>query len=259
MAKKELPAEITSHDLLKTLALWLMVIDHVGYFFMPEHEFLRLIGRFSAPIWFFLIGYAMTRKLEPRLWIALGVMAVGNYLLDGYTLPVTILATFLLIRLSIDQIMARANQQFEVLFAWSWIFFLLAVPTGLLVEYGTLGFAYAAVGYLVRQRDTSALKPDRIYAFCFLSAMSYAVIQTVWFDFPVLYGILLGVGLICVTFALTSFKTETYPTLTKYSGPFAILIKLTGRRTLEFYVAHFLLFKYIALYGTEPFDWFSRI
>ena len=66
---KTLSSYLTSYDLLKTLALVLMVIDHIGYFFYPEEMWWRVLGRLSVPIWFFLIGYANARDCF-GLWLA---------------------------------------------------------------------------------------------------------------------------------------------------------------------------------------------
>ena len=53
---KALPKNITSYDLFKTLALVLMIADHIGFYFYPNELWLRAFGRLSAPMWLFLIG-----------------------------------------------------------------------------------------------------------------------------------------------------------------------------------------------------------
>lgn len=61
-------------DFLKFLAMFTMLIDHIGYLFFPYQMWLRIIGRLSFPIFAFLIarGYRYTsdkRKYAIRLFI----------------------------------------------------------------------------------------------------------------------------------------------------------------------------------------------
>ena len=42
--------------MIKTIACILMLIDHIGLFFFPEIEVLRIVGRFAMP--FFAYGIA---------------------------------------------------------------------------------------------------------------------------------------------------------------------------------------------------------
>ena len=50
-------SQANSHDWLKAIAITLMVVDHIGVYFFPEEYLFRFVGRFSFPIFFFLIGY----------------------------------------------------------------------------------------------------------------------------------------------------------------------------------------------------------
>ena len=57
------------YDELKAPAIILMIIDHIGLFYLKDYEFLRLIGRGSAPIFFFLVGYSNSTKINNNLVI----------------------------------------------------------------------------------------------------------------------------------------------------------------------------------------------
>lgn len=60
-------------DLLKTLAVISMLIDHIGLYFFPELDLMRMIGRTSMPIFCFFAGYNFHGK--PNLLILfLGVL-----------------------------------------------------------------------------------------------------------------------------------------------------------------------------------------
>ncbi len=44
-------------DLLKTIAIIAMIIDHLGLYFFPEYQVFRAIGRVAMPIFCFFVGY----------------------------------------------------------------------------------------------------------------------------------------------------------------------------------------------------------
>lgn len=46
-----------------------MIIDHIGYFFFPEMQWLRLIGRIAFPIFLFLVGFSWNYKRRRDLLI----------------------------------------------------------------------------------------------------------------------------------------------------------------------------------------------
>ena len=48
---------ISNQDLLKFIALIVMMIDHSGAFILQDMPYLRAIGRVGIPIWFFFVGY----------------------------------------------------------------------------------------------------------------------------------------------------------------------------------------------------------
>ena len=74
------PHPVDNTDWLKTAAIILVSVDHFGYFFMEDDRWWSVFGRFAAPTFFFLVGYAQTRTV-PLHWIWLGVMLT---LLDSW-------------------------------------------------------------------------------------------------------------------------------------------------------------------------------
>lgn len=54
------------NDLLKILAIVLMIIDHTGFAFFPQYKILRIIGRLSFPIFAYMIarGYQHTKDVD---------------------------------------------------------------------------------------------------------------------------------------------------------------------------------------------------
>lgn len=247
---KNLPLEVTSYDLLKTFAIITMIIDHMGYFFYPEIDELRIIGRLSAPVWFFLIGYAQTRALEWRLWVGGLVICAGNFLMGAPPLPLNILFTFLLIRATLDYIGPRVTQSFDKLFGIFWLFTLMGIPLMFFFEYSTFGYLFALTGYLTRHRQNlTALSISHHTIFAVLCVFGYWVSMQYWFAFAVqdsviLLALLLLGGLFLLSFQAREFSNGLLkPRIIKYP------LFICGRRTLEIYVLHLLIFRYLDTYG----------
>ena len=73
-------------DLLKTLAMITMIIDHLGLYFFPEYNLMRLIGRTAMPVFCFFAGYNF--KEQPKLKILLfGILLylITTILLNQFT------------------------------------------------------------------------------------------------------------------------------------------------------------------------------
>ena len=56
------PARVGTTDWWKLAGLALVLADHYGLFFDPDTDGWRVVGRIAAPIFFFLIGFARTRR-----------------------------------------------------------------------------------------------------------------------------------------------------------------------------------------------------
>lgn len=258
--KKNLPSEITSYDLLKTFALVTMVIDHVGYYFFPEEEAWRLVGRLSAPVWFFLIGYAQSRDLGAPIWAGLILLVAANLVVGFPVLPLNILATMIFIRLVIDPAMHRALRDYEALLGISLIAVFLVIPTMSLWEYGTAGVLFAMYGYMMRRPETLTRLPRHApTVFIILVVALYVGFQSLLFGFDKIQAALFALGMLPVMVWLTEFRPRLYPRLTAALTPAgAGLVQLCGRYSLEFYVLHVILFKVMALWmGDDRFGWFD--
>ena len=245
---KTLPKDLTIYDLLKTLAVFLMIIDHVGFYLYLDDSWWRVFGRLCVPIWFFLIGYANTRDLGPRMWggaliVAFAIMAAGITVF-----PVNILASMIIIRLLLDKVMAFALKDKNTFWAVNVLLFLLIIPSGMLFEYGTQGLILASFGWLMRRRNQYAKDKDFLNHYFAFAAAGFIVTQYIMFGFTQAQLIVLAIGIIIIMGILFLFKPKTLPNLSKrLPSPFVWLLKLTGRRTLEIYVAHIIVLTIIGL------------
>lgn len=66
VVKKFKKQEANRNDVLKLIAIITMLIDHIGFFFFPDEDIFRHIGRLSLPIFAYLItiGYTKTSNFK---------------------------------------------------------------------------------------------------------------------------------------------------------------------------------------------------
>lgn len=256
---KPLSPTLTSYDFLKATALILMIVDHIGYFFFPEQDWWRAVGRLSAPIWLFLVGYARSRDVGPRIWVGLGILLVSNYVFGMAMLPINILGTIIACRLALDPLMGFIRRRPQTLYPITTLLFFGALLSFVAVEYGTTAMMPVMVGYLVRNREEMGLRHNQVLQFAGVVALLYAFVQCfIYFSFdPPVTFMIIG-ALLSVMLFLTTFHLYEFPTLTRALGPLSGLIRLCGRRTLEIYVLHLLLFKIGAhVLGTQSWQLFD--
>ena len=236
---------LTSYDFLKTAAILLMILDHVGYYFFPEDLWFRSIGRMSAPIWFFLIGYARSRDIGPRMWIGFAVLALSQWVVGAAMLPVNILGTMILFRLILDPVMAHIEKHPKTLYPLTALLFVIALPTALAVEYGSVAMLVVMAGYMTRNRESLPLDERSYMTFCVVAAVAYVLYQVkMFFAFSTLQEITAGMGIVGVVILMTGFRPYAYPALTEKLPAFvSAFFRLCGRRSLEIYVLHLLVFK----------------
>lgn len=251
--RPELPADLTSIDYLKSAALILMIIDHVGWLLFPEIEWFRVLGRLCVPLWFFLIGFARSRDI-PAKWLIAGiVLLISNMLVGLAPLPLSVLFTMALTRLCLDPFWRIAEG--KGVYFW-WFVLLLAFfgyATGLVVEYGTIGFLLACCGYAVRQRqevdDALGQTMQRTVpeVLMMVTLLAFGFLETLVFGFSIVAVMVMGAGLLAEYFILQNFESKTL--VGTADRPAAPLIRFMGRYTLEIYVLHLLLLK--AVYGLQ--------
>lgn len=247
LQKKSLPKELTSYDFLKSVAVILMVIDHVAAFFFPQMLWLRVLGRLCVPIWFFLIGYAKSRDLGPGIWIAVVLLTVSDIIMGWHIFTLSILSTIILVRLIIDPLMKLLKKS-GIGFWIAAVFFLCLTPFTIpFFDYGTQGLLIAIFGYMLRRREELPVLRKYIHPYMIYTLACFAGTQWIIFHFSVPQAIVLFWGSAVVMLILLQFQPRIYPGLTNTLPAFLVnLIQLTGRRTLEIYVAHLLLIKFCA-------------
>jgi hypothetical protein len=243
----------TSYDVLKTIAVVLMILDHVGFYIFPDLDWLRVLGRLCVPIWFFLIGYANTRQITKDLWAGVAILTISSLMMGGAVFPITILLSFIIIRLALDYVAEIAFKSKENFIILCFTMVILWIPSSFIMEYGTAGLGLALIGHAVRHNNP--YKFNALLAFFLLFALS----QIFVFQFDFIHSAVMTFGLTIVGLALWRFKPMDYVGFNSASMIRHIL-KFTGRHTLLIYVAHILILKvFAASLEIGDFGWFLPV
>jgi hypothetical protein len=146
------PRAVDNTDWLKTAAIILVTVDHIGHFFIDDDRWWSVFGRLAAPTFFFLMGYATTRTV-PLHWVWLGIILT---LLNSWNAHWTWVAPNILLSLALIR-MARPHVQILVQHH-GWTAFALLVCALLavlpaaanIVDYGAEGWLWALFGLCQR-------------------------------------------------------------------------------------------------------------
>ncbi|MCG6970574.1 MAG: conjugal transfer protein TraX [Gammaproteobacteria bacterium] len=268
--------QANSHDWLKAIAILLMVVDHTGVYFFPDVYGYRFVGRFSFPVFFFLIGYtynglrqdtpadssawkdyyanlpAAVQKFVVFFWafniksdlmLCLLLITVANYVLIQDVFPLNILATVIVCRVAL-----YLMDKYHILENWllaSWLLLtLLHVPLVFVFEYGGAAILISMAGYLIRQNRRGEIKAK---TFIFLTYLMYCASQMIFFPATFDYLVALYTGMAALFVFLSDYKLQkTYllPNVTAVN--YAVMF--ISRYSLYVYTAHLLAFKITAKY-----------
>ncbi len=260
---KDFPKELTSYDLLKSFALITMIIDHLGYFLFPDESWMRLIGRMSFPIWLFLVGYAQSRDLSLMLWLCALSVLVGGIIFGHSIFPVNILFSIILVRLVLDYSVGLMFHSVAMLWVMPTLLMIMALPTNLLFEYGSLGLMVAMMGWMLRHRQEKPTVRKVLPVFAGVTILTHVMMTFLNFSFtpietkffPFLFLVAYGV--------LFLFKPAIYPELTaKFPKSMLQILQFMGRYSLYLYAFHVILFMFFALwpnpekFGLFQWSWF---
>lgn len=221
-------------DALKLLALVLMVIDHIGYFFFPDQMVWRALGRGAAPIFLFLTGFAPNSPLKWDLVVMATLMVAINIVVGGAVLPLNILATILIGRLLVRALEAerlRLNRPHEWLILLIFLF-----PTALIFQVGSIGLLFVLAGYMARQLARYAPRERGIFmavTFCL-----YGILQCWALEMGAVMVLLTFATLAAVAFFCWQLKIKpiTLPESFQWAST---PLRFTARHMLWIYVIHF--------------------
>ena len=250
------PHAVDNADWLKTAAIILVSVGHIGHFFMDDDLWWGAFGRLAAPMFFFLVGYAQTRTV-PLSWIWLGIILT---LLESWNAGWTWVAPNILLSLALIRV-ARPYVQLFVQHH-GWVAFALLVTTFFMVQpiaakvfdYGAEGWLWALFGLYqrmyvdgrsatdvdgaARSSDPPAGVMKENVSLIRLVACVVAVAVYVWqeqreFSFPQLHFAVFILGLGVLSISLCLFRRGL--SRIQPPEPIAGALRFIGRRTLEIY------------------------
>jgi hypothetical protein len=264
----EAPASqaVDNTDWLKTVAIILVSVDHFGYFFIDNNQWWSLLGRFAAPPFFFLMGYAQTRTV-PFKWIWLGVILtlLESWNADWTWVTPNILLSLALIRLARPYVQILVQHNSWAAFALLISAFIGALPIAAkIVDYGAEGWLWALFGFYQRMYVDNKSVPDVVGACqsratplrvmtakadlmrlltCLVAAVIYVWQEQREYSFSQVHfaALILGAGLL----SLSLFLFLRGPSRIQPPEPIAGALRFIGHRTLEIYTIQLAGFELI--------------
>lgn len=232
---------LTSYDLMKSAAIVLMIVDHLGAYFFPENEWLRALGRLCVPIWFFLIGYAQSRRIPADWMIGALILIAATWYIEGRFFQLNILVTMIAARLTLDFFAPLFLKNLSLFAAGSVLCAILAFYTAGYTDYGSLAIPLVMMGLAARAGQLTLAHVVVIY-------LVFLVTQYFMFGFAGGPLWLFMAGLPLPLYACWRFQPETMPQIFEIVK---VPIQFMGRRTLEIYVSHMVLFQ---LFSSQIFS-----
>ncbi len=141
------------YDYLKIIALIAMLIDHIGYYLLPECLWLRVVWRIAFPIFLFLVGFSWSYQWKNKICLTavlLQIFMFFFYFQYGIgTDKLNILFGIMIARLALWLIEKKNNVTLIILFVL--LFIVLHYRLNQYVEYGSLSFFFALRGRIAKK------------------------------------------------------------------------------------------------------------
>ncbi len=167
---------------MKTIAYFLMIIDHIGLLFYPDFDWLRLIGRFSLPFYVFMLvqGFSYTRNLD-RYLLRLLFWAVASqfviWFAFGYRGHYNILFSLALCLCCLEcyerMLKCSVWSRWCMVFIWAWLGHKLRLDYGWYIVAITMcyrlkdfGLVWVAIHYLCPLIQGIAVLSPWVVKFC---------------------------------------------------------------------------------------------
>jgi hypothetical protein len=260
--KKPAYEAVDNTDWLKTVAIILVSIDHIGYFFIADDQWWSTFGRLAAPVFFFLLGFSHSRRV-PLNWIWLGIIltTLDSWNADWAWMAPNILLSLALIRLARPYVHKLVQHRGWPALALIASVLILVLPVaGNLVEYGAEGWLWALFGLCQRMYvdsrsgaglvgtatdrapDARNLGSMRLLA-CLVAAIIYIWQEQMEFSFSQVHFITLIFGIGVLSLSLCLFLRG--PSRIQPPQPIVSTLHFIGRHTLEIYAIQLAGFELI--------------
>ena len=213
-------------DLLKIIAITAMVIDHIGLYFLPDIDVLRVIGRIAMPLFCFFAGYNFRGRIRFNILIYGIIIQLFLSLMFGWFIEANILIPIFLGQIYL-KLFEQKLQNFwfgyfnVIIFGCFWVF------TYMILDYGTIVLSIMILGYLVKYNPN--LKLPLTIAIVAISFI-HTFFTFVQFDYNHIIYVLIAE---CIVFVLLNIKS--------YDAPVKLALSALSRKSLEFYSLQYLV------------------
>ncbi|MDX1949719.1 MAG: TraX family protein [Rickettsiales bacterium] len=229
-----------NYDVLKFIAIFTMVIDHIGSYFFQDIEIFREIGRIAFPIFLFLVGYS--EKFEPRynlLFYGIIITIAHNSLIkfQQADILISIFLSCLVMKYLKNKNYLDIKYFNEILISTIiWSFF-----TSFIFAYGTIAFMFAIAGYFFKTQPENNKVKLFLFISIFFNLLNYYVFSsTPKTSLNTIFIVLIGY---ITYFLLSNFRLSEVNFIGKD------LIKSVSQNALFIYIFHKLLFILMAYYA----------
>ena len=226
----------TSWDAFKTVAILIMIADHIGSYFFPEQLWWRSIGRIGFPIWFFFAGYARVSAIGIQLPVFAIILVAVDVLFGREIFPINALLTIICCRLFVKHAVTLESNLINTLLLLICLLLLHLIAV-VLFEYGAVALLFALWGYWVRMNNT------RISFFLMLvcfAVFSYSQYYGFHFSMEQQLFFMLGTALMC--YFLQNIKVSHF---TSHIRIVDVTLMFLGRNSLYIYVIHLFIFIFL--------------
>ncbi len=249
-----------SYDLLKTIAFFTMLIDHLGYYFFYNLNFLRLIGRITIIIYTVLYGTSLKRgkKHSNKILYFAILTSIIQFILLGINeaFPLNTLWCFYFSNFLIDYLEDIYNNVY-ILFI---LLIILIAPLSFIgnffFEYG-FGFFMLVFCGRIFSKEIKNKKDIISTVLIFLMFLIYQIIN---FYFNLKYSIILAIIYIILYKVLYNFKIKTMDKIKNTKNTCIKIINnlciIISRRSMELYTIHLSLFILILIIIIYKYGYF---
>ena len=180
-------------DILKTIAIICMIIDHLGAYIFPETLILRSIGRYAFPIFCFFAGFNYRGNPNYKILI----YGTLFYMFEVVAIFWQIIEANILISIFLGQAYLKLFEKHFTNFWKSYTHIIILAclwpVTHMFLEYGTLAIALIILGKLARQDQQKVFLPAFVVSYLSLIHMIalYYSLFNIW-EMLIAISIMLG-------------------------------------------------------------------
>lgn len=167
---------------LYALGVIAFLIDHAGLYFWTDNLWLRVF-RLFAIVWFIPCGYNSGWRSHWKVWFGLALLMVTDVMMGVEVVPLSALATIIVVRIFLDPVMDIAMKSRAHFTATMGILTALILPSVNVMEYGTLGMMIGAIGWLVRHKGQYDEKVVDLRTFAYFTLVCYMILTQYTFHF----------------------------------------------------------------------------